>query len=77
MHNTDAERLESELHELIGADNAISLLEQELNLYLGEAHDECVLEVLGDIITIVHAQGIEYRSRVEELRARCAAKHIP
>ena len=70
MESTDVGRLEREFHELIGALDAISALKEKLELRLEEARDDCVREVLDNIIVLVDAQGIEYRRRRNELRAR-------
>ena len=70
MESTEVERLEREIHELIGALDAIGALKEELELRLEEARDDCVREVLDNIISLVDAQGIEYRRRREEWRAR-------
>jgi len=70
MESTDVGRLEREFHELIGALDAISTLKEELELRLEEARDDCVREVLDNIIALADAQGIEYRRRRDEWRAR-------
>jgi hypothetical protein len=70
MESTHVEPSEREFHELIGAHDAISALKEKLELRLEEARDDCVREVLDNIIALVDAQGIEYRRRKEELRTR-------
>jgi len=70
MDSKDVGKLKLEFHELIGALDAISALKEELELRLEEARDDCVREVLDNIITLVDAQTIEYRHRRDEWRAR-------
>jgi len=60
--------LQRELHELIGALNAISLLKDQLGLRLEEARDDCVREVLDNVIVLLGAQIIEYQHRRNKLR---------
>jgi len=69
MDNKDVERSECEFHELIGALDAFNTLKEELELRLEEARDNCVREVLDNIIALVDAQDIEYRRRRDEWRA--------
>ena len=70
MVSTDVEGSDCELQELSGSLNAIDALKSELELRLEEARDDCVREVLDNIIALVDAREIEYRRRREELRAR-------
>ena len=70
MESIEVGQLERETHELIGALDAVSTLREELELRLEEARDDCVREVLDNIIALVDAQGIEYRHRRDECRAR-------
>jgi hypothetical protein len=70
VDSTDVGRSEREFHELIGALDAISALKEELELRLEEARDDCGREVLHNIISLVDAQGIEYRRRRDEWRTR-------
>lgn len=70
MDSKDVDRSECELHELIGALDALNALKEELELRLEEARDDGVREVLDNIIVLVDAQGIEYRSRRDEWHAR-------
>lgn len=51
MESTDIEGLEREHYELVGAVDAISTLREELELRLGEARDDCVREVLDNVIS--------------------------
>ena len=67
MDSKDAGQLERELRELIGALNAISVLKEELELRLEEARDDCVREVLDNVIALVGAYSIEYQHRRSEL----------
>ena len=59
--------MERECHELVGALEAINTLKEELELRLDEARDDCVREVLDNIITLISAQGSEYRRRKNDL----------
>jgi hypothetical protein len=61
-----AGRLNREFHELIGALDAISALKEELELRLDEARDDCVREVLDNVIALVGAHIIEYQHRRSE-----------
>jgi hypothetical protein len=70
MHSKDVERSEREFCELMGALDAINALKEQLELRLQEASDDCVREVLDNVITLVGAQGIEYRRRRDDLRVR-------
>jgi hypothetical protein len=70
MESADVGRLQREVHELNGALDTISTLKEELELRLEEARDDCVREVLDNVIALIDAQGIEYRRRREERRAR-------
>ncbi len=70
MESIEVGQLERETHELIGALDTVSTLREELELRLEEARDDCVREVLDNIIALVDAQGIEYRHRRDECRAR-------
>lgn len=70
MASKDTGQLGREIHELIGALNAISALKEELELRLAEAPDDCVREVLDNVIALVNARDIEYRRRQDELRVR-------
>lgn len=68
MESKDAGRLEREFHELIGTLDAISVLKEKLELLLEEARDDCICEVLDNIIALIDAQDIEYRHRQDGLR---------
>ena len=70
MNNKDVERLEREFCELMGALDAINALKEQLELRLQEARDDCVREVLDNVIALVEAQGIEYRRRRDDLHVR-------
>ncbi len=70
VDSTGMGQLEQEYHELTGAMNAISALTEELELRLEEARDDCVREVLDNVIALVEAQGIEYRRRRDDLHVR-------
>jgi|GEM_PF-696105 len=70
MNSKDVERSEREYHELMGALNATNVLKEELKLRLDEARDDCVREVLDNVIALVDAQCIEYRHRRDDLRVR-------
>lgn len=70
MNSKDVERSEREFCELMGALDAINALKEQLELRLQEARDDCVREVLDNVITLVGAQGIEYRRRRDDLRVR-------
>ena len=70
MDSKDIGQLQREVHELSGALDATSALKEKLELRLGEARDDCVREVLDNVIALVDAQGNEYRRRHGELRAR-------
>lgn len=70
MDSKDIGQLQREVHELSGALDVTSALKEKLELRLEEARDDCVREVLDDIIALVDAQDIEYRRRHGELRAR-------
>ncbi len=70
MESADVVRLEYDLHELIGALDAINILKEELEHRLDEARDECVREALDNIINLVDAQSIEYQRRRDDLRMR-------
>ena len=76
MNNTDVERLEREFHELIGALGAIGALKEQLELRLGEARDDCVREVLDNVIALVSAHSIEYRHRGSELRKELGLENL-
>lgn len=65
---------EQEFHELVGALDAIHTLREELELQLEEARDDCMREVLDNIIMLVNAQDVEYRHRRDELGAHMQQK---
>lgn len=67
MDNTDMKQVERECHEIIGALDAINTLKEELELRLDEARDDCVREVLDNIISLICAQDSEYRRRKNDL----------
>ena len=58
---------EHECHEMNGALYAISMLKDELELRLDEARDDCVREVMDNIIALIDAQDREYRHRKNSL----------
>lgn len=68
VDSPDIERFKSEFSQLIGSLDVISTLKDELELRLDEARDDCVREVLDNIIALVDAQGIEQRCRLDDLR---------
>ncbi|MFP3874514.1 MAG: hypothetical protein ACLFQT_09805 [Thiohalophilus sp.] len=55
-------------HELNGALGAVSIIKEQLELRLQEARDDCVREVLDNIIALVAAEQLEYQRRKDELR---------
>ena len=67
MDSTDIGQLKCEFHELIGALDTISVLKEELELRLEEARDDCVREVIDNVIALVSAYCIEYKHRRSEL----------
>jgi hypothetical protein len=69
MDSKELERSEREFCELIGAVDAINTLKKELELRLDEARDDCVREVLDNVINLVDAHCIEFRHRQDDLRA--------
>lgn len=70
MGNTDIGQVERELYELTGALDAIYALKEKLELRQADARDDCVREVLDNVIFLVDAHEIEYRRRLDECRAR-------
>jgi len=76
MGNTDVGRLERKFNELIGALDAISALKEELELRLEEARDDCVREVLDNVIALVGAHSIEYQHRRIELRKQLGLENL-
>ncbi len=76
MESTDIEGLEREHYELVGAVDAISTLREELELRLGEARDDCVREVLDNVISLVDAHSIEYQHRKCELRKELGFENL-
>ena len=76
MDSKDVDRSEREFRELMGALDAINALKEQLELRLQEARDDCVREVLDNVITLVGAQGIEYRRRQDDLRLRLHPEKI-
>ena len=68
MSNSVGNPQERELYELIGAFNVIGTLKEEVVLRLDEARDDCVREVLDNIISLLDAQSFEYRRRRDNLR---------
>jgi hypothetical protein len=69
MASADMAEEEQQLQALTGALDALNELKAALELRLEEARDDCVREVLDNIIALVDAQGIEYRRRQHVLRA--------
>lgn len=67
MDHTKIRQKECDCHELDGALDAISTLKKELELRLDEARDDCVREVLDNIIALIDAQDREYRRRKNSL----------
>lgn len=67
MEREDVERLEREFYELSGAVNAARMLKEEFEQRLDEPRDDCVREVLDNVIVLVIAQNIEYQHRRNEL----------
>jgi hypothetical protein len=70
MNNKGNEQLAREFHELNGAVDVLNELKQKLEVRLGESRDDCVGEVMVNIITLIDAQSVEYRRRRDEKRAR-------
>jgi hypothetical protein len=70
MDSKNVERSERKFCELAGAVDAINTLKEELELRLNEARDDCVREVLDNVINLVDAHSIEFRRRQDDLRAR-------
>jgi len=56
MDHTEIRQKECDCHELHGDLDAISTLKEELELRLDEARDDCVCEVLDNIITLIDAK---------------------
>ncbi|HSH43113.1 MAG TPA: hypothetical protein VK973_13385 [Arenicellales bacterium] len=54
---------------MTGALAAIDALRETLELRRDEARDECVHEVLDNVVALVQAHEIEYRRRKEVLQA--------
>lgn len=73
MTDTDAGKVERELHELTGALDAIYALKEKLELRQTDARDDCVREVLDNVIFLVDAHEIEYRRRRDECQSRLRA----
>ena len=67
MDSTNMEQFKRECYEAIGAIDAMTMLKEELELRLDEARDNCVCEVLDNIIALVDAQISEYRRRKNDL----------
>ena len=76
MVGTNIGHLEREFHELIGALDTISALKEELELRMGEARDDCVREVLDNVIALVSAHSIEYQHRRSELRKELGLENL-
>jgi len=70
MKSADVEQVERELLELNGALDAIYALREILELRQADARDDCVREVLDNVIFLVDAHEIEYRRRRDECRNR-------
>jgi hypothetical protein len=51
-----------------GALGAISMLKEQLELRLQEARDDCVREVLDNVIALLATEQVEYQRRKDELR---------
>jgi hypothetical protein len=68
MGSPEAGQSQREFDELTGALDAIGKLREELELRLEEGRDDCVREVLDNVIALVDAHSIEYRHRREACR---------
>ena len=70
MDSTDIVRMKREYDELVGACDAMSSLKVGLVSRLEEARDDCVREVLDNIIELVESRELEYGHRRDELAAK-------
>ena len=68
MGNTEIRQVEREYYEAVGALDTINALKEKLELRLEEARDDCVREVLDNVIALVSAHSVEYQHRRGELR---------
>lgn len=68
MPKTDETEWQRKFHELNGAVAALGTLSEQLTLRLNEARDDCIREVLDNIIALVAAEQIEYQRRKDALR---------
>jgi hypothetical protein len=66
--NEQTDRNLQALYELNGALGAISMLKEQLELRLQEARDDCVREVLDNVIALLATEQVEYQRRKDELR---------
>jgi hypothetical protein len=57
--NEQADRNLQALHEMNGALGAISMLKEQLELRLQEARDDCVREVLDNVIALLATEQVE------------------
>lgn len=70
MGSDEVARSQQAFHELNGAIAAIKTLREMLELRLGEARDDCVQEVLDNIIALVSAEEVEYQRRRNKLPSK-------
>lgn len=75
MVSNESERRQREVCELNGALSVLDTLLERLDLRLNEARDDCVREVLDNVIELVRGYEIEYRHRKTEQQA--ALEHKP
>lgn len=76
MDNQNTGVMEREFHEITGAIDAIKALKDELKLRLDEARDDCVREVIDNVVALVDAHSIEYQLRRSRLRKKLRLENL-
>ena len=67
MPSEGSQKLQQELHEVIGALNVLFTLREESAQWLDEAQNEATREALDNVLGHVVAMEFEYKRRGEEL----------